>query len=327
MNVETPTPSYPEWALAAFLRYIAPAMATLKASSFPEQEWMQSCGPGATPATRLRLFPGSLYLLWVKALGGNEFKNHAYIAAALECMHNASLHHDDALDGNDSRRGEQTVLALQGPSASLLAGDGLIGTALRLVGYAHNPAGMDLVSMLGNAWYRMTVGQLLDEPITWQCVAVEQREEHWMSMTRAKLALGNIAAPLAALSVARPELVDALARLHEQFSVASQIMNDIGDLEEWAGFHVIAPCKRERGQESRQKHTLATIWQDTLKAEGKGISSLHGQAYQAIQRITSDALNELAGIPIQSPTSDILYDFFARPLSEYALVLKETKPC
>jgi len=174
----------------------------------------------------------------------------------------------------------------------------------------------------------MTLGQLMDEAATWQGIARDRREEHWQSMTRAKLALGNLPAPLAALSVGRPELVDPLERLHEEFAIASQIMNDIGDLEGWAGFHVIAPCVRERGQEACQKPTIATIWRDALENSGQEVvPALHRKARREIQRLTSSALSQLDALPVQPAAVDILRDFFTRPLTEFERVAHLSPPC
>jgi geranylgeranyl pyrophosphate synthase len=327
MSIDIYLNSYPEWALAAFQRYTAPALDKLKDSSTIQQRWLQSCGPGTSIATRYRLFPGSLYILWLEILGCKEIERFSCVAAALECLHNASLHHDDILDGNDSRRSEETFFALDGASASLLAGDGLIGAAFCLIGSINHPTAASILSMLGNAWYRMTLGQLKDEPAAWQSVEDNFQQEHWLSMTYAKLSIGNIAAPLAAISLSRPELVEPLTILHERFSIASQIMNDIGDLAGWAGFHVITSCNREYGQESKKKLTIATIWQDKLKIGSNNLSALYEHAYREIHRITAEALTELSKIPKQSRMSDLLHDFFTRPRNEFALVLKETPKC
>lgn len=320
--------SYPGWALDAYQRRVAPALETLSANDATQQSWIASCGPGAGPATRWRLFPGSLYLLWIEAFAATASEDHARIAAAIECLHNASLHHDDALDSNDSRRGIATIRGTLGPSASVLAGDGLVGAALRLVGAARDLRDPGIVAQLGGAWYRMTLGQLMDEAAIWQGIARDRREEHWLSMTRAKLALGNLPAPLAALAVGRPELVDPLERLHEEFAIASQIMNDIGDLEGWAGFHVIAPCVRERGQEACQKPTIATIWRDALETSGEDVvPALHRKARREIQRLTSSALSQLDALPAQPAAVDVLRDFFARPLTEFERVAHLSPPC
>ena len=248
------------------------------------------------------------------------------VAAAIECLHNASLHHDDAIDGHSSRRGVTTALAQHGFAAPVLAGDGLVGIGLRLLGTAPDLDCRLIVEYLGTAWHRMTQGQAMDEPAAWKTVPTEKHEQHWELMTRSKLALGNVAAPLASATVGRRDIVKSVAQLHERFSVASQIMNDIGDLEGWEGFHTIGPSTRKRCEEACRKPTIATIWSRASEDDVGGMA-LGRRALQQVSLLTSEALKELSGFSLQSPAADTLQDFFIRPLREMERVARGHTPC
>ena len=55
--------TYPSWALAAFTDWVLPALHRLSGDGLLTREWLDSCQPGESGATRLRLFPGSLFLI------------------------------------------------------------------------------------------------------------------------------------------------------------------------------------------------------------------------------------------------------------------------
>ncbi|HEV7919405.1 MAG TPA: polyprenyl synthetase family protein [Thermoanaerobaculia bacterium] len=265
-----------------------------------DRAWLATCWPGESELSRYRLYPGSLHLLWLEALGRPADEGDARVAAGLECLHNASLHHDDVLDDHDSRRGAATLRGRQGASAALLAGDGLAGFGFALLAGAGEAR---IVERAASAWLRMTRGQLMDEPSSWQRVDAADRARHWEETSEAKLALGNVAAPLAALRAGRAELAAPLEELHQHFSVVSQIMNDLGDREGWAGFHAIAPCHRPRGEESLRKPTYSSI--RTRQA-----------AEEEVERRTTIALERLRALDVATSVRPLLTDFFQRPLAE-----------
>jgi len=82
-------------------------------------------------------------------------------AAALELVHNFSLVHDDlpALDDDDVRRGRPSTWAAYGEAVAILAGDALLGEALRLALSYPTPA---VARELVQATLGMIGGQHLD---------------------------------------------------------------------------------------------------------------------------------------------------------------------
>ena len=127
---------YSCWAHDTFLSRIGPLTGRVSGAvleGVDSETWIATCAPGPGPA-RYRLYPGALFLLWCEALGGAGSSRGAEpVAAALELIHNSSLVHDDVIDGHDRRRGQETLQYLHGPAFAVLAGDGLFGTALRML--------------------------------------------------------------------------------------------------------------------------------------------------------------------------------------------------
>ena len=110
-----------------------------------------------------------LCLATTEAAGGDV---HAAVpaATALELVHTFSLVHDDlpALDDDDERRGRPTAHVAHGEGVALLAGDALLGLALRLALTYDRP---EPARELADATLGMIAGQYLD--ITHADVALE----------------------------------------------------------------------------------------------------------------------------------------------------------
>src|SRR5689334_23029816 len=100
--------SYPEWAARCFSERIAPCLEAVTARVLDDISsalWIGTCQPGGSHATRYRLYPGAQFILWIEALAGPDTSGAVeFVAATLECLHNATLVHDDVLDGHESRR-------------------------------------------------------------------------------------------------------------------------------------------------------------------------------------------------------------------------------
>ncbi len=65
------------------------------------------------------------------------------LAVAVELVHNATLLHDDVVDGSDTRRGAPTARKVYGNAASIFAGDWLLIEALRRVDRTRLPGLLD----------------------------------------------------------------------------------------------------------------------------------------------------------------------------------------
>jgi hypothetical protein len=158
------------------------------------------------------------------------------------------------------------------------------------------------------------VGQLLDEPDRWALVSKPDRWEHWLKVCRGKLAIGNLAGPLAAFWVGQERLEGELRQLLNDYSVVSQIINDFGDLLGFSGYHMLAPSLRSIGEESGRKPTLPLIWsQCDEQADMQVIPDLLQRASREISQRKDLAANRLKQLPVDESVMDILLDFFVSP--------------
>lgn len=79
------------------------------------------------PGKRIRPL---LVLLAAEALG-QDVQQARFAAIAVELLHNFTLVHDDIMDNDDTRRGQQTVHKRWDIPTAILAGDGLMGFAFQ----------------------------------------------------------------------------------------------------------------------------------------------------------------------------------------------------
>lgn len=299
--------TYPVWSRDTFLTRIAEQIESLSGSLLAAE-----CGPGPGDGEH-RLFPGALFLLWTDAIGGHEASRRAEpVAAALEMLHNSSLIHDDVLDGHAVRRGQSTLLDARGHNFAVLAGDGLIAGAMQAVSRVETSRLPGVISRLAEAVATMISGQMSDEPDAW--ARANDREQHWLKVCVQKLALGNVSSSLAAFWCDRTDLEQPIRSLMDEFSVVSQIINDFGDLLNFAGYHEIGISGRPRAEESSRKPTLPLIWSgvDSWRRVGP-IAPLLERARQEIESRKNAALDRLGSLNLEPYFVTILTDFFTRP--------------
>jgi geranylgeranyl pyrophosphate synthase len=317
--------SYSSWSRDCYERRVQPLLRQEDRSILDgvrSASWLSTCDSGNDVAVRNRLFPGSLLILWVEALGGpNASQGIEPVAAALECLHNASLVHDDILDAHDVRRRQPTLYAAHGMPFALLGGDGLFAAALVLLGKLDDRRLAGCVTRLGLATEEMVAGQWLDEPASWECVEMADWEAHWLRVCRGKLALGNVWGSLGAFWTGREEIEGEVATLLREFSVISQILNDFGDSFGWTGYHELAPDLREPGHEAKQKPTLPSIW-SAASASGVPAATLLARARDEIERRRAAAVEGLSRIDLDPLRAPLLTDFLLKPRIPQSVELK-----
>ncbi len=108
-----------------------------------------------------------LVLSIVSDLNGKQDLSAAIsVAAGLECMHAASLVHDDlpALDNDDMRRGKPSCHRAFSEATAILAGDLLVGAGFSCIARSGlEPTQQSrLAELLGSTWTNLCVGQALD---------------------------------------------------------------------------------------------------------------------------------------------------------------------
>lgn len=151
-------------------------------------------------------------------------------AAATELLHNATLLHDDVVDGATERRGLPTVASLLGGSAAVLIGDYWLAKCLRLVLGARREADR-VLRLFAQTIGHLTEGELLQMQ---KAASADTTQPDYMRIIYGKTAsLFESAAMSAALSVGAPEsVVRAMGDFALNLGLAFQIKDDIFDYEE-----------------------------------------------------------------------------------------------
>ena len=107
-----------------------------------------------------RLRP-ALLILAARALGCQGPAVHEQ-AAMIECIHTATLLHDDVVDESDKRRGRDTANAMFGNAASVLVGDFLYTRAFQMMVHTHSLRVLEIMAEATNIIAEGEVMQLLN---------------------------------------------------------------------------------------------------------------------------------------------------------------------
>ncbi len=165
-----------------------------------------------------------MVLLASKALGQiNE--NHIRIAAILQMLHNATLLHDDVIDGGKVRRGRPTINAKWSNAAAVLLGDFLISKMFTLC--TDFPG--EVTAILADVTSRICQGELAqslrdDSGKITQDEYLKIIENKTASLFQCCCLLG------AKLSEASKEDTDAAAQFGLNWGMAFQIADDLSDI-------------------------------------------------------------------------------------------------
>ena len=179
-----------------------------------------------------RIRPG-LTLATARAVGGSP-QDVLPTAAAIELVHTYSLIHDDlpAMDDDDLRRGRPTCHIAFGENVAILAGDGLMAEAYRLI-LERQEGGADAVTAALRAISEaigvagMVGGQYVDVAGEAELDAAGLRHMH--SLKTGRLIGASVAvAPL--LLGAGARACDALDRFAAELGLLFQIVDDILDV-------------------------------------------------------------------------------------------------
>jgi geranylgeranyl diphosphate synthase type I len=147
-------------------------------------------------------------------------------AVAVELVHDFSLLHDDLMDGDTERRHRPTAWTVFGLPSALLAGDGLLAVAYRLLEESPAPGSAAAQGILAACVDRLVEGQADD-------LAFERRldvdYDAYLRMSAGKTGalLGAAAGIGAALGGAPPEQTAALQQYGEELGLAFQLVDDL----------------------------------------------------------------------------------------------------
>jgi geranylgeranyl diphosphate synthase type II len=204
----------------------------------------ESAPPGTVHAAmRYSIFAGGKRLRPILVIAGAEAVGGSMpgvmpTACAFECIHTYSLIHDDlpAMDDDDVRRGRPTSHKVYGEAIAILAGDGLLTLAFRLIAAnrATVPDGRRLTEVLEEVadaagTFGMVGGQVVDIESQGKPVTAETLEyihtRKTAALIRAALRSGAL------LSGATAVELDAVSRAGAALGLAFQIVDDILDVE------------------------------------------------------------------------------------------------
>jgi geranylgeranyl pyrophosphate synthase len=188
-----------------------------------------------------KMLRSTLCVCTTEMLGGNT-REAEYYAAAVELTHNASLIHDDIVDGDIFRRGDLSVFGKFGLAAGILAGDTVISMAVNAVvslpitsvpvHHAHA-----VISNLSKAWLTLASGALKE--YSHSSLDMRSYEDLIYCKTavlyESALTLGAIA------SEANDSVKYSLSTIGRNFGMAFQIADDLADMMKSVKSGV--PCK------------------------------------------------------------------------------------
>ena len=183
----------------------------------------------------------ALLLLSARLLGHDSDEEVTY-AAVVEFIHTATLIHDDIIDHAALRRGRTTLNHLWGNNLTVLLGDWIYTTAMRM---ALSHGRLEVVERLCGATLRMTEGELLAYE---RLGAVDLPVEEYFEIVDRKTAhLFAAACSIPALiPPQRPEAGQVLHRYGRALGVCFQLVDDLLDFtarEEELGKPVLSDLK------------------------------------------------------------------------------------
>ena len=181
----------------------------------------------------LREHPGKmmrpmLALLVAEAAGQATPPEDTYrYAAATELLHNATLLHDDVVDGATERRGIPTVASLLGGSAAVLIGDYWLQKCLRLILGARRETDR-VLRLFAQTLGHLTEGELLQMQ---KATTGDTTQTDYLRIIYGKTAsLFESTALSAAISVGvNEDVVRSMGDFAVQLGIAFQIKDDIFD--------------------------------------------------------------------------------------------------
>ncbi len=163
-------------------------------------------------------------LMTARALN-TQNEHHIPLAASIECLHTATLFHDDVVDSSDARRGQPSANAIFGNSASILVGDFVYSRAFQMM---VSVGRLDVLKLLADTTNQISEGEV------WQLKNQHRADvseaEYDQVITRKTAVLFEAAAACAGLATDQPdEVIGALKTYGLELGFAFQLIDDYLD--------------------------------------------------------------------------------------------------
>ncbi|MBL8659692.1 MAG: polyprenyl synthetase family protein [Rhodospirillales bacterium] len=152
-------------------------------------------------------------------------RRHIGLAACVECIHTATLLHDDVVDDSDLRRGLASANVVWGNKPSVLVGDFLFSRAFELMVEDGSLRVLGILSRASSVIAEGEVSQLITTNDT------QTSEADYLAVIRAKTAeLFAAACRIGAVVAERPEAEEAALEAYGMnLGIAFQLIDDILD--------------------------------------------------------------------------------------------------
>jgi geranylgeranyl pyrophosphate synthase len=224
------------------------------------------------PGKRLR----PLCTLHSCVLLGGSVGDAMPVALALELLHNFTLVHDDMMDGDVERRGAASVHTRFGASRALLAGDALLGLAVKELDALSPEVQPRALSSFAETLMHLCRGQALDRQLE---TFARTDEAVYLDMIGGKTAsLFKSACTLGALCARADERsTQLMAEFGFQFGMAFQLRDDAHDAVADARTTALPPTVGNHRQ-NRAAAALAVLREAIPDAETSSLWQLAGTA-------------------------------------------------
>ncbi|NVL92786.1 MAG: polyprenyl synthetase family protein [Desulfobacterales bacterium] len=182
------------------------------------------------------------------------------LSTIFECIHAASLLHDDVLDNASFRRGRSSANKIWGNSAAVLVGDFLFTKSSRI---AVEKKQVELLKVLVDTAVVMTEGQALELYNTYNC-NMTRREYMGIITSKTAALISAACASGGIVAGAKQAMIQSLRNFGLNMGIAFQIVDDVLDYTD-----PVRKSGKQIGNDLREgKVTLPLIY--TLTYLGKG---------------------------------------------------------
>ncbi len=147
------------------------------------------------------------------------------LASAIELLHNATLLHDDVIDGASVRRGRKAANVVYGNKATVLAGDFINTKAFRILVMVNNHEILDLFTLATIDLVNGEIFQLVKE----KDVKITREDYFYIIKNKTATLMSIAAATGGILAAIEPEKVTALKEFGTNVGMAFQLIDDALD--------------------------------------------------------------------------------------------------